>query len=245
MREKRRDELQSNHPINKITIKCFGIQGQASSSCGVVTEAYSMTIRIVGISMCLIIVAGALVGRSNLGLVASKSETQNVDGPELVVREFLEAIESDDQARLAGLVTVVPDAYYRAKEKEVEIYSRMKGEPVKPVSTRDIRPDFQEPETPETSGPKIKLRKTALSLVEYSVNLLVADSAYIDEVMDVWVKGSESRVRIRFLSRKNPNYRAVKDVLLFRSSDTWKIFIVEDLSLVNVYGMETPEIRNN
>lgn len=201
-----------------------------------------MKIAIVCITLFLTVVVGLLATGGQRTVLLAEPRTGSEEGPEYTVREFRKLIENEQsEVELSKITSPVPRSYFEAKEREVAIYSELSN---KAVVAHD-KQNSEEMDSIESGAPEASIPSREVSLIEYDIKQLAADSAFLGQVRRVSATGDEARVRVVLFSKPNPRYRAVRDVLLFKFAGAWKVFMVAGVGLVNVYGLERPEIRSD
>ncbi|MBK9163762.1 MAG: hypothetical protein IPM21_07605 [Acidobacteria bacterium] len=166
-----------------------------------------------------------------------QNESEATSSPSEVVQLYVKAVENGDRVQLAELTTWVPEGYYLAKQLEVELYSRMKGESVSNLRTTEI--DCKH-------SPRLEIPEgNPIRLIDHQVDSMRDNQVYIERILTSWTHFDEARVRVELRSRKFDSYLRKTDFLLTRVDSKWKIFLLESESIVNVYGLTTPFISKN
>lgn len=181
------------------------------------------------------IVLSALFSTGDSDLRQNRSEA--ISGPSEVVQLYVKAAENGDRVQLDELTTSVPDEYYLAKQLEVGLYARLKGESVGKLRTIEIDREH---------SPILEIPKgNPIRLIDYQVDSMRDNQEYIERLIASWTHFNEARVRVELRSRKFDSYLRKTDFLLTRVDSKWKIFLLESESIVNIYGLTTPLISNS
>ena len=187
----------------------------------------------IGLVVLLVICGFALITRTQKTDSAVTDDKQKV---QQLVEHYCELVLNSEFAEANKYITGTPLEYDMAKDKEVAEYRETIGEAPRHALVETISATSEQ----KSLGVDVKdadRLEWALSRSEADARLLYRDAAYIDQVSNIWVKDNQARVRVILRSRSSDRYRATRDFLLFKKAGEWKLFLIDEPGLVNIYGM--------